>query len=184
MTRIRIATDGTVGGLWSDEIDWSSLGRVSVDRASHVEFSGRRQLWYVRDRCARHALRAVHQFVLRRPLGDVLYWSGSRREALAWECDYFSPGGPGWASFPTSRRKTRAGGLAAQKEERPLMERLKLFFAFLPGGRCGRQRVSDHQRRQAYGPRWTLRRRRHIASYRRRRARTPRRRPREEGARQ
>ena len=47
MTRIRIAPDGTVRGLWTDEIDWTFLGQTTVARASHVEFCERRQLWYV-----------------------------------------------------------------------------------------------------------------------------------------
>jgi hypothetical protein len=36
--KLRIAPDGTVRGLWDDAIDWQSLGRVSVRRASSVEF--------------------------------------------------------------------------------------------------------------------------------------------------
>jgi hypothetical protein len=46
--KLRIAPDGTVRGLWDDRIDWPSLGRVSVRRASHVEYCDRRQMWYVR----------------------------------------------------------------------------------------------------------------------------------------
>ena len=94
--KIRITPEGTIRGLWDDQIDWPSLGRVSVHRASRVEFCERRQLWYVRDGRARNALRTFLEIVLRRPFGDVLHWSRSRRDALAWEHDYFSPGGPGW----------------------------------------------------------------------------------------
>ena len=64
------------------------------------------------------------------------------------------------------------------------MELLRLLFALLFGGHRGRQRVSDHHRRQPYGPGWTLCRRRHIAGYRRRRLRSPCRLARQEGARQ
>lgn len=113
MTRIRIAPDGRVRGLWTDEIDWPSLGKAAVERASHVEFCERRQLWYVRDVRARNALRVFLEIVLRRPFGDVLHWSGSRRDALAWEHDYFSPGGPGWQSSPAYRRQIRAVGLVS-----------------------------------------------------------------------
>ena len=174
MTRIRIAPDGVVRALWTDEIDWPSLGQATVERASHVEFCPRRQLWYVRDGRALHALRAALQFVLRRPFGDVLHWSSSRRDALAWEHHYFSPGGPGWQSPPAYRRQIRDAGLTSHTEENRLMELLRFFFGYLSG--CyGRQQVSDHQRRQAYGPSWTQHRRRHIASYRRRRPRSPRR---------
>jgi hypothetical protein len=96
MTRISIAPDGTVRSLWTDEIDWRALGRVSVRRASHVEFCPRRQLWYVRDGEARNALRAFLQIVLRRPYGEILHWAVSRSDALAWEAAYFGVGGPGW----------------------------------------------------------------------------------------
>jgi hypothetical protein len=98
MIRIRIAPDGTVRGLRTDEIDWISLGKVAVERSSHVEFCERRQLWYVREGRARNALCKSLGIVLRRPFGYVLHWSGGRRDALAWEHDYFSPGGPGWQS--------------------------------------------------------------------------------------
>ena len=97
--KIRISPDGTVRGLWDDAVDWTSLGRVSVRRASHVEFCGRRQLWYVRDGRSRNALRAILGIVLRRPFGDVLHWSGSRGDALAWEQNHYQPGGPGWPAY-------------------------------------------------------------------------------------
>ena len=47
MTKLRVAPDGTVHGLWSDALDWPSLGRVLVLRASPLAFCGRRQKWYV-----------------------------------------------------------------------------------------------------------------------------------------
>ena len=171
MTKLRIAPDGVVRALWTDEVDWASVGKASVERASHIEFCKRRQLWYVRASRRCNALRAFLQFVLRRPFGPILHWSGGRGDALAWEREYFSPGGPGWQSSPAHRRQIRAGGLAPQKEENRLMELLRFLLSILSGGRGGRQRVSGHQRRQAYGPRWTQRRRRHIAGYRRRRPR-------------
>ena len=171
MTQIRIAPDGRVRGLWTDEIDWPSLGKAAVKRASHVEFCEQEQLWYVRDSHARNSLRACLEIVLRRPLGDVLHWSGSRTEALAWERDYFSPGGPGWRSSPSYRRQIRVAGCTSNTKDNRFMDVLRLLFSLLSGGHGGRQHVSDHNRRQAYGPRWTRHRRRHIASYRRRRPR-------------
>ncbi|MCB9866038.1 MAG: hypothetical protein H6816_05335 [Phycisphaerales bacterium] len=97
MTRIRIASDGTVRGLWTDDVVWRAIGQVAVRRASHVEFSTRRQLWYVRDGRVRNALTAIVQFVLRRPCGKILHWASSRSDALAWEAAHFGVGGPGWA---------------------------------------------------------------------------------------
>ena len=96
MTRIRIAPDGTVRGLWTDEVDWPSLGKAAVERASHVEFCERRQLWYVRAGKPRNRLRRILQLVLHRPFGEVLHWAKTRQEALAWEQNHYQPGGPGW----------------------------------------------------------------------------------------
>ena len=96
MTRLRIAPDGTVRGLWTDEIDWPALGRSSVRRASHVEYSDRRQQWYVRAGRPRSWIRRVLQWALRRPCGEVVHRAKTREEALAWEQDHYQPGGPGW----------------------------------------------------------------------------------------
>ena len=96
MTRLRITPDGTVRGLWTDEIDWPSLGRSSVRRASHVEYCDRRQQWYVRAGRPRSWGRRVLQWALRRPFGEVLRWAKNREEALDWERDYYEPGGAGW----------------------------------------------------------------------------------------
>ena len=96
MTRCRIAIDGTVRGLWSDEIDWRSLGQVSVARASHVEFCRRRQMWFVRAVRPRSAIRTILQTVFRQPFAEILHWANSRADALAWEASHFGIGGPGW----------------------------------------------------------------------------------------
>jgi hypothetical protein len=97
MTRIRTAPDGTVRALWTDEIDWRSLGRLKVERASHVEFCRRRQLWFVRAGTPRAAWRRVLQWVLRRQFGEIECRTPSREEALAWERERFGPGGLGWS---------------------------------------------------------------------------------------
>jgi hypothetical protein len=94
--KLRIAADGSVAGLWSDAIDWKALGRVTVQRASHVEFSQQKQMWYVRRARARNALRTLLQHILRRPFGEIVHWAHSRSEALAWETAHFGPDGPGW----------------------------------------------------------------------------------------
>jgi hypothetical protein len=98
--KLRIAPDGTVRSLWDDGIDWPSLGRVCVRRASHVEFCDRKQLWCVRAGRPGTRIRRVLQRILHRPLGEVLHWALSRDEALAWERKHYQPGGPGW---PTGR---------------------------------------------------------------------------------
>lgn len=45
--KLIIARDGTIRGLWDDAVDWPTLGRISIRRASHVEFCPQRQRWYV-----------------------------------------------------------------------------------------------------------------------------------------
>lgn len=94
--KLRITPDGTVHGLWDDAIDWASLGRVCVRRASHVEFGEEQQMWYVRAARPRSALRRMAQRLCGRPFGEILHWANTRDEALAWERRYYEPGGPGW----------------------------------------------------------------------------------------
>ena len=104
--KLRITPDGTVRGLWSDTVDWSLLGWVSVRRASHVEFCDRRQKWYVRAGSTCNALRSLLQAVTGRPFGEILHWAKTREDALAWEQRYYEPGGAGWyvlGSRPLSR---------------------------------------------------------------------------------
>ncbi|HUU83971.1 MAG TPA: hypothetical protein VM243_10755 [Phycisphaerae bacterium] len=96
MIRLRIAPDGTVRSLWTDEIDWPALGRSSVRRASHVEFCDDKQLWYIRAGKPRSRLGRILQLVLRRPFGEILHWARSRTEALAWEREHYEPGAAGW----------------------------------------------------------------------------------------
>lgn len=94
---LRIGADGCVQSLWNGQVDWRALGRVSVRRASHVEFCPRRQLWYVQSGQPRSRWRRALQWVLHRPCGEILHWARTREEALAWEQRYFGPGGDGWS---------------------------------------------------------------------------------------
>ncbi len=94
--KIRITPEGTIRGLWDDQVDWPSLGRVSVHRASRVEFCDRRQMWSVRAGRPRSWVFRLLQRVLHRPFGEVLHWAKTRQVALAWEQVHYQPGGPGW----------------------------------------------------------------------------------------
>lgn len=94
VTRLRIQPDGNVTGLWDDQIDWSSLGNLTVRRASYVEFCDRKQMWYVRLARPRTVIHRIAQLLSRRPFGEVLYWSPTRKQALAWEREHFSTGTP------------------------------------------------------------------------------------------
>jgi hypothetical protein len=96
MTRLRIAADGTVRGLWADGVNWAEIGQVRVERASHVEFCRRRQAWYVQPARPLAWWRRVLQALLGRPFGEKLFWAATRVEALRWEAEHFGPGGTGW----------------------------------------------------------------------------------------
>ncbi len=99
MIKLRITIDGSVQSLWTDEIRWVCLGSVHVRRASHVEFDDRRQCWCVREAIPRGVVRRWLQRLLSRPMGRVLHVASSRRSALAWEKEYFQPGGSGWTDI-------------------------------------------------------------------------------------
>ena len=106
--KLRITPDGTITGLWSDAVDWNSLGRVSVHRASHVEFCDDEQKWYVRAGRPRSWLRRIIQLALGQPTGEILHWAKAREEALAWESRHYEPGGSGWKQCGIPKRRMSA----------------------------------------------------------------------------
>ena len=154
---LRIAPDGVVRGLWTDDVDWPALGRVSVRRASHVEFDEAEQAWTVREYVPRCGLRRIAQRLLGRSMGKILFHAHRREEALAWERAWFGPGGRGWPAEPEFL-----------KEERRRMFILNSLWGLLTGWLRPPQTVRDHDRRQAYGPRWSRRRPQRIGRYTRR----------------
>jgi hypothetical protein len=90
MTRLRITPNGAVVGLWTDDVEWTMLGRLSVHRASHVEFCQRLQQWYVQVAQPRGWMRRIIQRLTGRPRGEILYWADTRQMALAWEQEHFA----------------------------------------------------------------------------------------------
>jgi hypothetical protein len=68
MSTLFIMPNGTVRGLYTEEIDLSTLGELEVQRACRLEFDNKAQAWRVFDR-----------------EGDCLYCSPSRETCLAWE---------------------------------------------------------------------------------------------------
>ncbi len=84
--KLCINQDGNVAGLWADEISWQDLGRLTIRRASRVEFDHAQQAWTVY--AAQPANGTCH--------GIGLFTAKSREEALQWEHYYFGVGGPGW----------------------------------------------------------------------------------------
>ena len=63
--------DGTVGGLYTEAIDLTTLGTLRVERASQIEFDDRLQAWRV----------TVE--------GKVLFRAPTRKKCLEWERQYF-----------------------------------------------------------------------------------------------
>ena len=47
LSTLVVGADGIVTGLWTEAIDLSALGTLSMRRASTVEFNEARQLWTV-----------------------------------------------------------------------------------------------------------------------------------------
>ena len=69
---LRFGPDGTGHGLYTEAIDLNRIGRLHIERASHVEFDDATQQWQVIDTRGRR----LHQ--------DV-----SRRACLWWEHSHF-----------------------------------------------------------------------------------------------
>ena len=65
--------DGTAHGLYTEAISLHALGRLSIRRASTIEFDD-----------------AAQQWVVRSPEGARLYQSPGRQQCLDWERDFFN----------------------------------------------------------------------------------------------
>jgi hypothetical protein len=184
--KLRIAPDGTVSGLWSDELCWAELGRVSVRRASQVEFCARRQRWYVQAAQPSSRVRRVRQLILRRPCGEIRYWADTRQEAVRWEREFYAPGGPGWPELRPTRDRPNPTNLVRQPFHRvrrwlahpvkphwpawelKAMTVLHMLFQSLFAHLGRRRHVERHHKHQAYGRRWSPHRWRQIGPYQRR----------------
>jgi hypothetical protein len=83
MSSLQIS-NGVIRMLHDDEVDLSIFGKVTVTRASHVEFNNDTGKWYVQS--------AKTLKMLKEDLP-------TRAEALAWEKQYYSPKGEGWAEL-------------------------------------------------------------------------------------
>jgi len=69
-TILTISTHGTVSCLYTELIDLSSLGKLEIQRASHIEFNNFTQQWEVKN---------LHN--------RVLFFAHSRQTCLDWEHD-------------------------------------------------------------------------------------------------
>lgn len=72
-----IDKEGNMYGIYTDEIDLFSIGRVTnIKKASNVEFNEVEQVWEVLSLD-----------------GEVLHNNPNRNKAIEWEIENFSPGG-------------------------------------------------------------------------------------------
>ena len=65
--------DGTAHGLYTEAISLCALGRLSIRRASTIEFDDAAQQWVVRSQA-----------------GAELHQSPSRQQCLDWEREFFN----------------------------------------------------------------------------------------------
>jgi len=72
-TVLTFEPDGTIHGLYTEVIPLPCLGRLSITRATSIEFDDGCQLWVVRDNA-----------------GRVLFQHPSRQACLDWEHEYFN----------------------------------------------------------------------------------------------
>ena len=83
MISLELTADGGIRMLHSDEVDLRPFGEIQVTRASHVEFNNHTGQW----------------FVTSAKTGQLLNAFDTRAAALAWESEYYSPSGDGWAEL-------------------------------------------------------------------------------------
>ena len=73
MITISFTPDGIGRGFYTEEIDLTAVGPLTVERATSVEFNHAAQQWEVRDLS-----------------GQLLHQHPSRAECLAWEQQHFN----------------------------------------------------------------------------------------------
>ena len=72
-TVLTFGPDGTAVGLYTEAIPLQELGRLSIRRASTIEYDDARQCWVVGD-----------------PAGTELFRAPGRQQCLDWEREYFN----------------------------------------------------------------------------------------------
>jgi hypothetical protein len=77
---LEVMPNGTIRCLYTNEVNLAELGRLNINRASHVEFDNHLRRWVVTSAKTEKRLHSA----------------ATREEALEWEHQYYSPGGGGW----------------------------------------------------------------------------------------
>jgi hypothetical protein len=73
MTTLTINPDGMITGLYTEIIPLNTLGSLSVNRLSNVEFNDSTQKWEVRNQA-----------------GELVFTHESRQACLDWELQHFN----------------------------------------------------------------------------------------------
>jgi hypothetical protein len=81
---LEITEAGGIQMLHDDAVNLAELGKIEVQRASHVEFDNAKGKWFVQ---------SAKTLVVLRDDFDT------REIALEWEKEHYSPGGAGWAEL-------------------------------------------------------------------------------------
>ena len=89
---ITFTPDGTGRTLYTEVIDLAQLGRLSIDRATNIEFDNTAQCWRVYD-----------------PAGLPLFNAPTRELCLAWEAEYLGKKEDQKHELPLSARSVAAG---------------------------------------------------------------------------
>ena len=86
---LEVTRDGNIRCLYTDEVNLSQLGQLSVSRASYIEFDNHLRKWTVTSV----------------KTGKKLHSAFSRENTLDWECKYYSPKGEGWDELTLTKDK-------------------------------------------------------------------------------
>jgi len=85
---ILLTKDGGIQMLHDDIAELETLGRVDVERASHVEYDNAKQKWYVQ------SAKTL----------EIFKYFDDRASALAWEKEFYSPKGEGWEELQGGKK--------------------------------------------------------------------------------
>lgn len=89
--KLEITECGDIAMLHNKDVDIKDFqAKVKICRASHVEFSNKKQKWYVQSAATLKMLKDDFN---------------TREEALEWEKEYYSPDGAGWEELDYSFSK-------------------------------------------------------------------------------
>ena len=88
--KLQVTAKGGIQMLHDDNFDISRFGKPTVVRASNVEFDNDAGVWTVTSA----------------KTGQFLHAASTRKAALEWEKQFYSPGGEGWFEITKEQGET------------------------------------------------------------------------------